>query len=128
MFVVREDKLLLGKRQHVFGAGTWGLPGGHLEMQEAMKDAAARELREETGLEAEDFQFVNLVNDYRREGHHIQVGFFAMGVHGEPRILEPERCAAWEYFPLERLPQDLFVAHQRQIQLFIAGKEHFADG
>jgi 8-oxo-dGTP diphosphatase len=65
IFVVRDGKLLLGKRKNVYGNGEWGLPGGHLESGETMVQAAARELDEETGLFARDFSFVNLVNDVR---------------------------------------------------------------
>ena len=57
IFIVRNKQLLLGKRKNVYGAGTWGLPGGHLEVGEAMKGAAARELMEETGLSAKEFKF-----------------------------------------------------------------------
>ena len=56
--MVKNGKLLLGKRKNIYGAGTWGLPGGHLEFKEAMKTAASRELMEETGLKAENLEFV----------------------------------------------------------------------
>lgn len=127
VFVVREEKLLLGLRKGVFGAGFWGLPGGHLEMNESMVDAAARELYEETGLKAEQFTFANIVNDHQREGHHIQVGFVTEDVEGEPEIKEPDRCAEWRWFSLNALPENIFVAHEKQIQLFISEDEVFAD-
>lgn len=127
VFVVRDKKLLLGLRKNVFGDGFWGLPGGHLEMNEAMTDAAARELEEETGLSAEKFTFTNLVNDHQREGHHIQIGFIAENVKGEPEIKEPDRCEKWQWFPLDELPENLFIAHKKQIELFINESTVFAD-
>ena len=127
IFVVREDNLLLGLRRNVFGDGSWGLPGGHLEMNEAMIDAASRELFEETGLQAKSFTFTSIINDHKREGHYIQVGFVAQDVIGEPELREPDRCAKWNWFPLNNLPENIFVAHKKQIQLFLEAEESFAD-
>ena len=39
------------------GAGTYALPGGHLEMGESWEACAAREVLEETGLEVSGLRF-----------------------------------------------------------------------
>ena len=83
IFVVKNKRLLLGERKNIYGAGAWGLPGGHLETDEAMEKAAARELEEETGLQAKTFNFINLVNDKSGGEHYLQIGFVAQGVIGE---------------------------------------------
>ena len=127
IFVVRENKLLLGKRANVFGAGSWGMPGGHLETNERMIDAAARELEEETGLTAAGFAFIMLVNNRQREGHYIQTGFLAEGVEGEPELKEPERCSEWRWFDLNELPEPLFIGHHKLIELYREGTANFGE-
>jgi 8-oxo-dGTP diphosphatase len=117
--------LLLGQRKNTAGDGAWGLPGGHLELGEAMEDTAARELKEETGLSAEGFSFANLVNDKAQDKHYVQVGIVADGVVGEPELREPELCYAWEWFDLENLPE-LFFGHAEQIKIFKEGRQ-FSD-
>ena len=51
--VVRDERgrLLLIKRAHEPAAGRWTVPGGRVEPGETAAEAAAREVREETGLE-----------------------------------------------------------------------------
>ncbi|OIQ30160.1 MAG: NUDIX hydrolase [Alphaproteobacteria bacterium MedPE-SWcel] len=51
-----EDCVILVKRRNPPNAGTWGFPGGHVELGETAAEAAARELREETGVMAEPGQ------------------------------------------------------------------------
>ena len=50
--VVRNDHVLLARRGKEPDAGLWGFPGGHVELGETALQAAVRELREETGVEA----------------------------------------------------------------------------
>lgn len=56
---VVEDKsgrVLLVKRGGQPGLGLWALPGGHLDLHETLRQAAVRELVEETGVSAEGYQ------------------------------------------------------------------------
>ncbi len=124
VFVIRDNAVLLGKRKNVFGDGSWGLPGGHLEFMEKIEDAAARELEEETGLKANSFKFHNLVNQVQKSDirHYLQVGVVAEGVEGEPKLMEPDKCWEWQWFDMSNLPGPIFVGHIQQIELYKQNK------
>ncbi|MBI1833417.1 MAG: NUDIX domain-containing protein [Candidatus Andersenbacteria bacterium] len=129
VFVMREGKLLFGKRKNIFGDGTWALPGGHLEKGENIADAAARELKEETNLIAPttELEFRTLVNTPNgSRGHYIQLGFLAKEVIGEPENLEPDRCYELGWFEPSKLPAAIFPTHDEMIKNFFGGK-YFAD-
>jgi 8-oxo-dGTP pyrophosphatase MutT (NUDIX family) len=49
-----EGRILLQRRSD---DGTWGLPGGYVELGESVEETAARELLEETGLTARNLEF-----------------------------------------------------------------------
>lgn len=53
-----DERVLLGRRVFDPGAGKWDLPGGFLEEHEDPVAALRREVREETGLELEEPEFV----------------------------------------------------------------------
>jgi len=48
--VFRDDKILLVKRANPPGRGLWAIPGGRVQLGETLKQAAKREVREETGI------------------------------------------------------------------------------
>jgi mutator protein MutT len=50
--VQHEGRFLLVQRRKEPNANTWGFPGGHVELGETAREAAVRELAEETGVVA----------------------------------------------------------------------------
>ena len=126
VFVLKDGRLLLGKRIGKIGSGTWGLPGGHLEYGESLTDGAARELKEETGIVSNDLEFIHTINDPRDNCHYIHIGFIAKSWRGQPKITEPDKFAEWGWFDLKDLPQPIFVGHEKSIPAFIK-KINFID-
>jgi 8-oxo-dGTP diphosphatase len=50
VFLVKGQKILLGKRLGKIGNGQWWCPGGHLEFGESVVAGMKREVLEETGI------------------------------------------------------------------------------
>jgi len=67
--VEREGRLLLVRHQKPDRAPYWVLPGGRLEPGETIPECAAREVAEETGLDAR-FSGLLYVGEFLREGRH----------------------------------------------------------
>lgn len=107
-----EGHTLLGKRLNSHGASTWSSPGGHLEFDESFVACALRELYEETGLQAECASFIGITNDiFWTEGKHYITIFMQIvcPIEQQPRVCEPDKIVAWEWFALDRLPEPLFL-------------------
>ncbi|MBU0929712.1 MAG: NUDIX domain-containing protein, partial [Nanoarchaeota archaeon] len=50
VYIIKDNKILFGKRKGFHGSGTWCPPGGHLEFNESIEECAIREVMEETGI------------------------------------------------------------------------------
>jgi len=110
VIVIRKGRILLGKRIGSHGAGTWALPGGHLEYAERVEDCAVREVLEETGLSIEVTGRGPYTSDVflEEQKHYVTLFVEARCKHGEPEILEPEKCLAWQWFYWSALPEPKF--------------------
>jgi 8-oxo-dGTP diphosphatase len=109
VYLIKEGKVLLGKRKGAHGVGLWAVPGGHLEFGESVEDCAKRELEEETGLRATSVQTGLWSNDVI-DGTKHYITFFAVieQFDGELQLREPEKCEEWRWFSLDALPAPLF--------------------
>ena len=65
--VMDSDMVLMIKRGKPPRQGSWSLPGGAQELGETIREAARREVREETGLQIEIFGLVDVVDSVRSD-------------------------------------------------------------
>ncbi|MFH0853392.1 MAG: NUDIX hydrolase [bacterium] len=111
VIVIKDNKVLMGKRRNAHGEGHWSFPGGHLEYQEAPEDGALREVKEETGLTVVNIVPGPYTNDVfsQDDKHYITLFMIAHHQEGEPKVMEPEKCERWEWQDWQRMPQPLFL-------------------
>ena len=88
---LRGREVLLIKRGNPPRQGQWSLPGGRIEWGETTETAALRELKEETGVDAELLGLIDVVDGVmtsRETGevtrHYITVDYAARWLAGEP--------------------------------------------
>lgn len=114
VFIFKDGTFLVGKRVGAHGTDSWSVPGGWLEYQESFEDAAAREVREETGLEIENVRFGALTNNIFPEEnvHSLTVWMTSDWAGGEPAILEPDKFVEQRWVDFVTLPAPLFLPWQ----------------
>lgn len=117
--IVKNGKILLGKRGSGYGQGTWGFPGGHLELDEDLIDGAEREIKEELGLTDQKLEFLSITEGVRDEAHYIQVNFIIKDFKGEVKLMEPDRCEEWRFFEIDNLPENIYPPHQNIIKAYL---------
>ncbi len=105
--IFRDGAVLLVQRGKGALAGLWSLPGGHIEPGETARAAALREIREETGVEAELDGLVDIHEVILRAGddglraHYVIAVFCGRWRAGEPVPGGDELSA--RFVPIEEL-------------------------
>lgn len=93
--------VLLVRRRNPPDAGLWGFPGGHVEPGETALNAAARELREETGVIAIPRHYIDNVDviHHTPEGglefHFLLAAVRCDYISGDPVAGDDALDAAW---------------------------------
>lgn len=107
--ILRDGKILLCRRLRAPEAGFWNIVGGKVDHLEPAELAARREAEEETGLSIGAVEFVcatEQIIDADRQ-HWISLLYRTTDIAGEPRLTEPDKLSAVEWFDLDALPEPL---------------------
>lgn len=107
----RNGRIILQRRGD---DGTWGLPGGYLELGETLEEGARREAREELGLDPGNLHFFAVFagpehyHEYPEHGrvYAVSIVYVADNVAGPLRADQGETMEA-RFFPPDDLPDDL---------------------
>jgi len=126
VMILREGKVLIGKRKGSHGTGEYAWPGGHLEYMESIEDCAKREVMEETGMQISNLRFLRIMNikQYAPK-HYIDIAMVADWADGEPQVLEPEKIEGWEWCDMNDLPEPLFAALPSYIEAYKTGRNYW---
>jgi 8-oxo-dGTP diphosphatase len=103
--------VLLVKRGSAPYRGYWALPGGFVEENEALEQAARRELEEETSLKGVYLEQLYSFGDPGRDprGHAVSVTYFALVNSAQMRgTVAGSDASGLEWFPMKYLPRLAF--------------------
>lgn len=118
-----KGQFLMMKRKSKHAEGTYCVPGGWIEKGEELTAAGAREVWEEVGVEIENTEILGVTNNvFPNENlHTVSVIMAATIKNGEPKIAEPDKCAAlvwcddWDNVPQPALTEYNRYISKRQI-------------
>ena len=102
----RRRRILLVCRKNPPFQGRWALPGGFVNENESLDDAARRELREETGVDAKLIEQLGAFGDPGRDprGHVVSVAYLAQLDASQLKLVAADDAAQVGWFALNKLP------------------------
>ncbi len=102
-------RILLVRRANPPFAGRWALPGGFVEPAEQVREAAPRELREETGLRVGSLELLGVYDTPGRDPRGWTVSLVYLARLGRAaRVVGGDDASEARWFPVDRLPELAF--------------------
>lgn len=123
VMILKEGKVLLGRRKGSHGAAEYAGTGGHMNYMESLVATAKRETLEETGMEIQNVRLLCVMNmkDYAPR-HYVDIGMVADWKSGEPQVMEPAKRESWNWFDLDNLPKPMFASMDKYIEAYKTGQ------
>lgn len=106
--VMHRGKVLLGRRNIDPGLGEWSFVSGYIDRGEKVEEAAIREVKEETNLDA---QLERLIGIFSGRGNpYVILAFQASIVNGDLSKLaaQPDEVSELAFFSLDEMPRLAF--------------------
>jgi len=124
LVLVRDKKVLLSRRfQTGYEDGNYSMIAGHADGNETMREALAREAKEEAGITIDPKKLEHLLTMHRWCGDHERIGFYFTAEQwgGEIKNTEPNKCDDLAWFPINRLPDNTILYIRKAIECYING-------
>ena len=117
----KGDSILLGRRAFDPGKGEWGLPGGFMELNETLEEAAQRELKEETNLDGKVTKILGTCSHYGSVFGDILLIGLVVQINDWSIMKEGDDIYDLQFFNLDNLPELAFDCHQKIFSLYKNG-------
>jgi 8-oxo-dGTP pyrophosphatase MutT (NUDIX family) len=131
LLLIQDGKILLSRRfQTGYEDGKYGLPAGHGEYGETMREGAAWEALEELGITIDPYDLEFALTQHRwspdADNPHACVGFYFIPKKytGTLHNAEPEKCDDLQFFHFDQLPTNMVPHVRAVIAAYLAGETY----
>ena len=110
LFLINDGKILLQRRfQTGFQDGNYGVPAGHLDVNETAREGCAREVKEEIGIAINpaDLTVVHVMHRKALQDERIDFFMTANAYIGSICNNEPHKCDDLRWCDLDALPENM---------------------
>lgn len=118
------NQVLVSQRKNSdFFSGFFGVPAGHLELEESVVEALVREVHEEIGIEIRptDLTFKHVMHNAYGIGR-IALFFECKTWRGDVENREPDKCGSVEWVDIRKLPSKSIPHIRQALQCYLDGK------
>lgn len=114
VFRNKMSEVLLIRRKDEPFAGKWALPGGFMDMNETLEEAASRELAEETGLADVVLTQLHVFSALNRDPRHrsVSVAFYTVLEQNDQVIMAGSDASEVAWSKTSELPDLAFDHHE----------------
>lgn len=128
--IICNGKILLEKRKYDPGKGKWSIPGGLVELGETVEQTVIREVKEETGLEVEKPEHIDVVDNIIRDEngeikyHFVIIDYFVKFKGGTLKAASDAEELKWvalnevEKYDLTKTFWAFFVRNREKLESF----------
>lgn len=113
IFVIKNNKILLAKRNNDPKKGGWDTPGGFLEVNETIEASAIREMKEETGLDIEITEIIGSEPDLYVDIPILTIGVTAKIIGGTMQAADDVASLHW--INLKEIPEEIAFSSVKKL-------------
>jgi len=131
LILLKENKILLSRRFNTgWMDGHYSLVAGHIDGNEPVSTAMAREAKEEAGIDIDkkDLLPATVIHRYYPDQEYVDFFFVAKKWNGEPKIMETDKCDDMSWFDLDDLPENILPYIKEAVLNYKKGVAFFESG